>query len=86
MPCLPEQAQQDIERIRTEGNDPLTWEWSKEDADPAQGLLACSANALDGWGPDRPLINMLPELVQSTVGNVIGLPQMWLNHASVNEF
>ena len=60
-------------------------EVDNEVADPAQEFLLCSANALDGWGPDRPLIYLLPELVQSMVGNVIGLPQRWLNHASVNE-
>ena len=85
MPRLSAQAQQEIERSRTQGNDPLTWKWRKEVTFFAQELLPCSANALDGWGPDRPLIYLLPELVQSMVGNVIGLPQRWLNHASVNE-
>jgi hypothetical protein len=85
MPRLSEQAQQEIERSRTQGNDPLKLEWSKEVTDLAQELLSCSANDLNGWDPDRPLIDLLPELVQSMVGNVIGLPQRWLNHASVNE-
>ena len=85
MPRLSAQAQQEIERIRTQGHDPLTWERSKEVTDPARELLSCSANALDGWDPDRHLIDLLPELVQIMVGNVIGLPQRWLNHASVHE-
>jgi hypothetical protein len=60
MPRLSEQAQQEIERSRTQGNNPLKWEWSKEVTNLAQELLSCSANALDGWDPDGPLIDLLP--------------------------
>ena len=48
MPRLSEQAQQEIERSRGQGNDPLTWDWSKEATDLAQELLSWSAKALDG--------------------------------------
>ena len=63
-----EQAQQVIERNRSRRHDPLTWKWGKAVTYPAQGLLSCSANALGGWDPDRPLVDMLLELVQSMVG------------------
>ena len=85
MPRLSEQAQQDIERSHSQGHDPLAWESVKEVADLAQEFSSCSASALDGCDPDRPAIYVLPELAQSMVGNVVGLPQRWLNHASEHE-